>query len=116
LFAQSSEAPANVALTIAFDSSSMQLLSIVDGDYLRQGGGQTTISTRADQTGQLSASLTRSGGTSGTAAGTLLNLTLRAGSPAEAARLQLLSVTGTTPQGQTIAAELPAPLSVRITP
>lgn len=116
LFAQSSEAPANVALTIAFDSAALQLLSIVDGDYLRQGGSQTSISTRADQAGQLTASLTRSGGTSGSAAGTLLNLTMRAGSPADAARLQLLSFTGTTTQGQTISAELPAPIAVRISP
>ncbi|PKO66531.1 MAG: general secretion pathway protein GspD [Betaproteobacteria bacterium HGW-Betaproteobacteria-14] len=90
---QAQQAVMSLPLLIGFDPTLMQVVSVAEGDFLRQGGAQTNFTSRIDpQTGQVFiGAMRQGGGTDG--AGTLMNLTFKALKASPQANVQLLSVT-----------------------
>lgn len=90
---QAQQAVMSLPLLIGFDPTLMQVVSVAEGDFLRQGGAQTNFTSRIDpQTGQIFiGAMRQGGGTDG--AGTLMNLTFKALKASPQANVQLLSVT-----------------------
>lgn len=101
---QAQQAVMSLPLLLGFDPTIMQVVSVTEGDFLRQGGAQTNFTSRIDpQTGQIFiGAMRQGGGTDG--AGTLMNLTFKALKLTSQANVQLLSATpDPQPQGGPIA-------------
>ncbi len=101
---QAQQAVMSLPLLVGFDPTLMQVVSVAEGDFLRQGGAQTNFTSRIDpQTGQIFiGAMRQGGGTDG--AGTLMNLTFKALKATPQASIQILTATpDPQPQGGPIA-------------
>jgi general secretion pathway protein D len=106
-------------LLVGYDAQSLQVVSVQEGDFLKQNGGATQFSQRIDPAqGKLFVAAVRQnaagndGGVNGV--GSVVTVTFKALKPSTAARLSLLSV---TPEPQP-ATPLPLPVEqlIRIAP
>jgi len=116
LIAQSDEPIMAVPLAISYDPQVLQLTSVTEGDFLRQGGAQTSFSSRVDPTGRVIITANRSADSGATAAGSIVALNFRALSQAPDARVQLLSIAATGANGTSVNAPLPLPHTMVIAP
>jgi general secretion pathway protein D len=115
LIMQSDQPLVSVPLAIAYDPAILQATSVAEGDFLRQGGVQSTFSSRVDPGGQILITGARPGESGATAAGVLATINFRAvaTSPADA-RVQVLTVAPVAAGGRAALVAPPAPLSVRV--
>jgi len=99
-------------LLIGYDPQSIQLVEMVEGDFMKQGGGQTNFSTRTDPvSGKAFVAIVRQGGTvNGT--GSVVMATFKAVKTGTT-RLQLLSATpDPMPAGAAVAGNAELSISV----
>jgi len=94
----SQEPVKGMPLLIGFDPQLFQVVSVTEGDFLRQGNGRTQFNHRVDpaQGKVFVAAVRQSGSGSDTGvngSGSLVTVTFKALKPAGAAKLQLLSAT-----------------------
>lgn len=114
---QSSQAMMSLPLAVGFDARSMQVVSVTEGDFLKQGGAQTNFSSRVDPSGQIVLTVTRSGDSGATGSGVVATVNLRATAAASAdARVQLLSMAPVAQGGKAVSAPLPSPLVIGVAP
>ncbi len=108
----------SVPLTVAFDSKVLQVIGIVEGDFLKQGGAQTGFTSRVDPSGQIliSDTIANGAGAGATAAGTVTSITFRTLTAADATRVQLLNAGVSGTGGIPISTALPAPYTVQVLP
>lgn len=106
----------SLPLAIGFDSQSLQVTSVTEGDFLKQGGAQTNFASRIEPNGQVIMTATRSGEGGATASGVVATIHFRPLKTEEAARIQLLTVAPIGLAGRAINAQLPAPHQVQIAP
>ena len=102
-------------IVIGFDPATVQLVNVVEGDFLRQGGVQTSFSNRVEPVqGRASIAVVRQGsagqdsGVNGE--GTVIIANLRAVRATDGTKIQLLSVAPTPPP----AAVFPVPLEFNV--
>jgi len=88
LLMQGDQALTSVSTTVSFDSTKLQFTGASEGDFLKQGGGSTSFSSRLGQAGQLILSDSSSGGTGASEQGTFAVLTFRALAAASQASIQ----------------------------
>ena len=106
-------------LMLGFDPQALQVVSVQEGDFFRQGKGQTNFSQRVDLAqGKVFVALVRQSGAgldagiNGT--GAVLTLNLKALKTTPAAKLRLLSA---TPEpASAVPALLPPEVNVRVVP
>jgi general secretion pathway protein D len=103
-------------VTISFDPNTLQVMSMTEGDLLKQGGATTSFTSRFDPNGQIILTGVRSGGNGATAPGTFATISFRALAPTDASRIQVLDIAPTGLSGQPVITAPLAPLTVRITP
>lgn len=114
---QSSQPMMSLPLAVGFDARSMQVVSVTEGDFLKQGGAQTNFSSRVDPSGQIVLTVTRSGDSGATGSGVVATVNLRATAAASAdARVQLLSMAPVAQGGKAVSAPLPSPLVIGVAP
>ncbi|WP_254606980.1 cohesin domain-containing protein [Rhodoferax sp. BAB1] len=114
---QSSQAVMSLPLAVGFDARSMQVVSVTEGDFLKQGGAQTNFSSRVDPSGQIVLTVTRSGDSGATGSGVVATVNLRATAAAATdARVQLLTVAPVAQGGKAVSTSLPAPLVIGVAP
>ncbi len=114
---QADQVIANLPLTLSFDPRAVQVISVTEGDFMRQGGAQTTFSSRVTEAGHLVVALTRAGGTGGSSAsGTVVSLSFRALAPVESARIRVDGVAATGVDGASITVTPPAALNLQVRP
>jgi len=119
LLMQSGQPVVSMAIQLGFDPKVLQVLSIIEGGFLRDGDANTTFSQRVDADGSILVSNRRIGaGAGATAPGvvTTLNLKVLPAASAGATQLKLHSIVPTGVAGTPIAAPTPAPLTVSIVP
>ena len=116
LMVLSDEPLASVPLTVTFDPRVLQVMSVQEGDFLRQGGVPATFSSRVDSSGLVAISAARSGGTGATGSGSLATLTLRPLLPSAQAALQVSAPAVLRGDGQPAAVQLPPPHVISIEP
>ena len=110
------EAITGVPMAVGFDPRVLQITGITEGDVLKQNGGQTSFVSRVDAaTGQAFVTVTRTSPEGGTQPGNLMVFNIRAVAPGQAT-LQLLSFAGIGLGGRSVAAPLPEPLRITISP
>jgi general secretion pathway protein D len=111
---QSEQPIGSVSATIGFEPALVQVVSVVEGDFMQRGGAQSTLSSRTDASGQLLFTLARPAAVNGQ--GSLITVNLRANASTEQTSLQLLNANAVGAEGRSVAL---APLSLqllRITP
>lgn len=104
-------------LQLAFDPAVLQVVEVLEGDYLSQGSATTSFAPRLDQqSGRLYVALSRadSGGASGE--GGLLRLRVRALAPSEAAPIRLLTFSAVGQGNRLVSAPLPQPMILAVGP
>lgn len=114
---QSSQAVMSLPLAVGFDARSMQVVSVTEGDFLKQGGAQTNFSSRVDPSGQIVLTVTRSGDSGATGSGVVATVNLRATAATSTdARVQLLTVAPVAQGGKAVSTSLPSPLVIGVAP
>lgn len=111
----------SVPVSMAFDPTTVQVVSVVEGDLLKQGGTTSSFVHRIDPSGQILFTSTRSGnGVTGNASGSsgiVATITFRVTSPAATeTRFQLQAVAPVGTGGRALNTPLPAPQVVTINP
>lgn len=114
---QSGQPVMSLPLAVGFDARSMQVVSVTEGDFLKQGGAQTNFSSRVDPSGQIVLTVTRSGDAGATGSGVVATVNLRATAAAGSdARVQLLTVAPVAQGGKAMSTALPSPLVIGVAP
>ena len=124
---QSAQPLVNVPMAVAFDPRVFQVVSVVEGDFLKQGGAPTHFASRVDPSGQILITGTRIADTGATAPGVLATAHLRVVSaPGKPAQIQVLTLApvalggvgaGVSANvGASLGAPMPAPWWVDIAP
>ncbi|UXH76058.1 secretin N-terminal domain-containing protein [Roseateles amylovorans] len=104
-------------LSIGFDPRAIQVVSVAEGDFLRQGGAQTSFNSRIDPAGQVIIAASRATETGASSPGAVVTLNLKViGAPSAETRLQLLAINPTATGGRSVTAPLPTPLVVVLQP
>ena len=115
LLMQSDQPVVSVPMALAFDARMLQVTSVVEGDFLRQGGTQTGFTSRVDPSGQILVTGTRTGDTGATAVGAVATINFRVAAAANPeTQVQLLTIAPIGLGGRSIAAPLPPPHAIRI--
>ena len=108
-----------IPFTLGYDPKVFEVLAVSEGDLMRQGGVSASFSSRVDAaSGRVYGSAARAANVPGaSASGTLVTLTLRALANSAGTPVQLLQSTPLTPlAGGSVAVQMPAPLSVSVSP
>lgn len=117
LVMQADQPVVSVPLAIGFDTKTLQITSVLEGEFLKQGGAQTSFASRVDPSGQILITGTRSGETGATSPGVFATINLKAiAASTTGSRLQLLTISPVVLGGKGINAPLPAPHFVTISP
>jgi general secretion pathway protein D len=114
LMMQSSQPIKNIPLTLGFDNNKLQVVSVNEGAYFKQGAEQTNFTHRINPNGQivLSGGTSNSGGITNT--GTLATVTFRALSEIGPTGIQLLSATPVGVGNVPVPATIPIPFVLTV--
>lgn len=113
---QSDQPVASVPVAIGFDPRILQVGSVVEGNFLRQGGATSSFASRVDPSGQILVTGSRGGETGATALGTLATINFRVlAAAAPETRIQLLSSSPVGLGGRSVPAAATVPHVLRVT-
>lgn len=115
LHMQPGQAVMSVPLAVAYDAKTLQVVSVTEGDFLRQGGAQASFTSRVDPNGQVLLTATRAGGAGASAPGVLATFNFRviaAASPET--RVQVLTAAPLGADGRPVPTPLPPPHVIRL--
>lgn len=116
LLMQSSEPVTSLPVAVGFDPRALQVVSVQEGDFLRQGNVQASFASRVEPTGRILMTGTRSGNTGATQAGAIATINFRAIGPAAAeTQIQLLTAAPVGLASSSVASAQPSPHPLRIT-
>lgn len=117
LMLQSTQPLVSVPMSLSFDAAAFQVVSVVEGGFLNQGGAPTNFASRVDPSGQILITGTRNADIGATVPGLVATVNLRVlAAPRKAAQVQVLTLAPVELGGKSISAPIPAPFSVDITP
>jgi len=103
-------------MAVGFDPQVLQVTSVIEGEFLKQGNATTSFTSRVDPNGQILITGTRSGEGGATTLGGIVTINFRAIAANPEARVQLLAVAPVGLGGSTINAPLPLPQTLVIEP
>ena len=117
LIIQAEQPIVSIPLALGFDAKTLQVISVKEGEFLKQGNAQTSFNSRVDTNGQILMTATRTGdsGASGSGAIATINFKLIAANNPET-RLQLITISPLVLGGRSITAPLPLPHVISIAP
>lgn len=117
LLMQSDQPIVSLPMAVSFDARALQVISVTEGDFLRQGSAQTSFATRVDPSGQILITGTRAGNAGATVPGNVATINFRVISATEPqTRVQLLTVAPIALGGRGAQVALPPPLEIRLSP
>lgn len=103
-------------LAIGFDNKALQVVSVAEGDFLKQDGAQSTFTSRVDPNGQILLTGTRSGNGGAVKPGVVATIGFRATEPMEATHIRVLTISPSDVAGRPISVPLPAPHTMQLQP
>jgi len=107
----------SIPLALTFDPKVFQVTSVTEGDFLKQGQGNTNFSNRVDRNGgQVFATVTRSDQDGASRPGNIVVIGFKALAPASNSSIQITAVAPIGVGGSTVNASPPSPLIVTVTP
>lgn len=114
---QPGEPVTSVPLALSFDPKVLEVTGVTEGDFLKQGRGTTNFSNRVDRgSGQVFATITRSGQDGASAPGNLVTVAFRAIAPTTGSRIQVSAIAPIGLAGRSVNAAAPPPYSISVTP
>lgn len=117
LIMQSSQPLISVPMAVGFDPLAFEVVSVAEGDFLKQGDAQTNFTSRVDPSGKILITGSRNGDSGATAAGTMASINLRVlAAPGKEAPFKVLALSPVAQGGKSINTPLPAPFVVGIEP
>jgi general secretion pathway protein D len=117
LVMQADQPVVSIPLAVGFDARALQVTSVTEGDFLKQGGAQTSFTSRVDPNGQILMTGTRAGDAGATAAGAVATVNFKVvAAPEPETRLQLLTISPIVLGGRGITAPLPLPHVIALNP
>jgi general secretion pathway protein D len=107
----------SIPLALGFDPKTLQVSSVKEGEFLKQGNSQTSFNSRVDANGQILMTVTRSGNSGATGSGAIVtvNFKLIAANTSETG-LQLITIAPLVLGGRSITTPLPLPHVIGISP
>jgi general secretion pathway protein D len=115
LIMQSDQPVVSVPMAVEFDPRLLQVTSVSEGDFMRQGGAHTSFASRVDPNGQILMTGTRAGDTGATAPGSVVTINFRvAAALSPETQIQLLTIAPIGLGGRSVPVPLPAPHSVQL--
>ena len=114
---QADQPVVSIPMAVGFDPRILQVVSVLEGEFLKQGGAQTSFTSRVDPNGQILMTGTRAGDSGATALGSVATINLRVvAAPTPETRLQLLTISPIVLGGRGISAPLPLPHTISVSP
>lgn len=113
---QSDQPITSLPIAVGFDNTVLRVAGVTEGDFLKQGDVQTSFTSRVDPTGQILMTGTRSGAGGATGSGVVANINFLALTPADASRIQLLTVAPIGLGGRSVTVPLPVPHTLQVQP
>jgi general secretion pathway protein D len=113
---QSGQPVTSLPLAITYDETVLQPSGVTEGSFLKQGGAQTSFTSKIDPDGQILITGTRNDKGGATGSGNFASINFRSLAPANASAIQLLMVAPVGVGGSTIPAQAPAPHMVQVDP
>jgi general secretion pathway protein D len=114
---QPGEPVGSIPFVLTFDPRVFEVIGVTEEDFLKQGNGATSFSERVDpNSGQLFATVTRSGKEGAAQPGNIVAVTFRALSSASGAAIRVTAVAPIGVTGRVVDAVPPAPLNISVTP
>lgn len=114
---QAAQPVVSVPMAIGFDPKVLQVVSVVEGDFLRQNGAKTTFASRVDPAGQIIMTGTRTGDTGASAAANFATVTFRVQTPTPTpSEVRVLTVAPVVLGGGSLSLPLPPPFSISAVP
>ncbi|MFZ6765919.1 secretin N-terminal domain-containing protein [Undibacterium sp. Di26W] len=115
LIMQSDQAVTSVPLSLSFNPQVLQVVSVNEGIFLKQGGAATTFNAQIDPNGQVVVTNVRTlGGAS--SPGSLMTINFRAMAAAESTPVQVTSVAPVGMTGKVLPMSQIAPVNIEILP
>lgn len=106
----------SLPMAVGFDPQVLQVTSVLEGDFLKQGGAPTSFTSRVDPNGHILMTATRSGESGATQLNSIATINFRAIATNPEARVQLLTIAPIGVNGTAINAPLPLPKTLAIEP
>jgi general secretion pathway protein D len=116
LMMQSDQPVTSLPMAVGFDKQVLQVMNITEGDFLKQGGAQTSFNSKVDSAGKILMTGTRTGDGGSTALGTIATINFKALTTADASQVQLLTLAPIGAKGSQVKAALPAAYQVQVQP
>jgi general secretion pathway protein D len=114
---QPGEPVSGIPLALTFNPGVLEVISVTEGDFLKQGNGATDFSQRIDRnSGQIFASVIRSDKGGAAKPGNVIAIEFKAISPANAAPIKVTTVAPSNINGLAIDVLPPAFLNVSVSP
>jgi general secretion pathway protein D len=105
----------SLPVTLGFDPQVLQVVRVVEGDFLKQGGASTEFNNQVDTKGQILMTGSRANGSVWPAtSGTIATVTFRSLLPADASAIQVVSIAPLDAAGRGVVVVPPAAQTVRI--
>lgn len=117
LAATPGEAITSIPVALAYDPKVLEVTGISEGDFLKQGQGNSSFSNRVDRTnGHLFATATRTNGGGASGPGTILSVKFRALSVARETSVLVTAISPIGLGGKVVNSAPPKPIIVEVTP
>lgn len=114
---QPGEPVTGIPLALAYDPGVLDVIDVVEGDFLRQNSGSTNFSSRIDKaSGQVFATITRSDPSAAAAAGNVISVSFRAIAASTESRIQFTALAPIGVQGRAVSAAFPAARILTVKP
>ena len=114
---QPGESVSSIPLALSFNPHVLEVTSVTEGDFLKQGNGATHFSQRVDRdSGQIFATVTRSDKGGAAQPGNVIVIEFKAISPVDAAAIKVTTVAPSNIDGLAIDVPPPTLLNVSVSP
>jgi general secretion pathway protein D len=116
LMMQSDQPVTSLPMAVGFDQQVLQVVNITEGDFLKQGGAQTSFNSKVDNAGKILMTGTRTGDGGSTSLGTIATINFKALATADASQVQLLTLAAVGAKGSQVSLPLPKAYQVQVQP
>lgn len=117
LNAQSAQAVGGMGLLVSYDPAVLKAVDVTEGGFLGQGGAPTTFSKTVDEAGgQIRVDLAGQGDEGASGTGSVVTLAFEAIAPHPQSQIAIGRLAPTAPDGEALAASVPAPHVVKVAP
>ena len=111
---QSDQAVTGLPMALAYDIRALQVVTVSEGDFFKQGGAKTSFNSRLEPSGRILMTSTRIGDGGATNLANLATITFKALVPTSVTSVEVVSNTPIGVAGKSLVAAPAAPLQLHI--